>query len=162
MIIADAHNNVIRKVNKSGTISTVVGNGAFGFGGDLGNALGAQLWAPYAVATDVAGNIYIADADNQRVREAYYVSLGVNNMFAHNDLDMYPNPSASQITLKGLTRNDKVCVYDVTGRQVGESWNVAADGAQTFNIQSLVSGTYMLQVYDASGSRKAVAQFVKE
>jgi hypothetical protein len=39
---------------------------------------------------------------------------------------------------------------------------VVADGSQTFNIQSLATGVYVLQVFDADGNKKAVAQLVKE
>ncbi len=162
LYIADAHNNVIRMVNTAGTITTVAGNGSAGFGGDLGNALGASLLVPFSVATDVSGNIYIADADNERIREVYLVALGVSSVFTHNDVEMYPNPSSNTVTLSTLSMNDKVCLYDVVGRQVGEPWIVMADGAQTFNIQSLATGVYVLQVFDASGNKKAVAQLVKE
>ncbi len=162
LYIADAHNNVIRMVSASGVITTVVGNGAGGFGGDLGNALGAQLLDPVGVATDISGNIYIADADNERIREAYLVSLGVSSVFTHNDVNMYPNPSSNHVTLNGLVQNDQVTVYDLLGRKIGETWNVIADGAQTFNVQSLATGVYVLQVADASGNKKAVAQLVKE
>ncbi len=162
LYIADAHNNVIRKVATSGIITTVVGDGSAGFGGDLGNALGANLKTPFGIATDIYGNIYIADAGNERIREAYLASLGVSSVFTRNDVDMYPNPSTNTVTLTSLLLNDKVCVYDIVGRQVGAPWNVTADGAQTFNIQSLATGVYILQVFDASGNKKAVAQLVKE
>ena len=162
VIIADAHNNVIRSVNKFGVIRTVVGNGAAGFGGDLGNALGAQLLTPFSVATDISGNIYIADANNQRIREAYYDALSVSSEFTRNNLEMHPNPSSSQISLSGLTKTDKVCVYDLAGSQIGTAWDVTTDGSQTFDIQSLASGVYVLQVFSADGNRKAVGQLVKE
>ena len=161
LYIADAHNNVIRKVNKAGIISTVAGNGSAGFGGDLGNALGANLRTPFAVACDKAGNIFVCDADNQRIREVYRDNLSVNNVFTGNGVDLYPNPSATQITLSGLAKADKVYMYDLMGRQVN-AWDVAADGAQTFSVQSLAAGVYMLRVFDAEGNGKAVAQLVKE
>ena len=162
LYIADSHNNVIRMVNPSGVISTVVGDGSYGFGGDLGDALGANMKVPFGVATDIYGSIYIADADNERIREAYLVSLGVNSVSTAGNVDMFPNPSSNKVTLSSLSVNDKVCVFDVLGRQVGEPWTAAADGVQTFNIQSLATGVYVLQVFDANGNKKAVAQLVKE
>jgi sugar lactone lactonase YvrE len=66
--IADSHNHRIRKVS-GGTITTIAGNGTPGFSGDNGPAAAAQLWLPSAVAVDAAGNIYIADTNNQRIRE---------------------------------------------------------------------------------------------
>jgi uncharacterized repeat protein (TIGR01451 family) len=68
LYIADVSNNVIRKVASSGTIATAAGNGAFGFSGDGGAATSAKLDGPYGVAVDAAGNLYIADRFNSRVR----------------------------------------------------------------------------------------------
>ena len=162
LYIPDSHNDVIRKVNASGVITTVAGNGSAGFGGDLGNALGANLLTPFGVAVDKYGSIYIADAGNERIRQAYIAALSVSSVYTHNDVDVYPNPSAAQITLSGLSKADRVCVFDLTGRQMGAAWDVIADGSQTFNIRSLATGVYLLQVFDSNGSKKAVAQLVKE
>jgi uncharacterized protein (TIGR03437 family) len=68
LYIADAANHRVRKVTPTGIISTVAGNGHPGFSGDNGPAAAAQLNQPYDVALDAAGNLYIADYGNQRVR----------------------------------------------------------------------------------------------
>jgi sugar lactone lactonase YvrE len=69
LYIADTSNQRIRKVDASGTISTVAGNGSSGFSGDGGAATLAQLNFPQGVALDAAGNLYIADLSNQRIRK---------------------------------------------------------------------------------------------
>jgi trimeric autotransporter adhesin len=69
LYIADAGNNVIRKVNTSGSITTIAGNNTEGYSGDNGLATSASLYAPSSVAVDSAGNLYIADSGNNRVRE---------------------------------------------------------------------------------------------
>jgi sugar lactone lactonase YvrE len=67
--IADYGNNRVRKVTVStGVISTVAGNGTGGFAGDNGSATSAKLYRPAGVALDSSGNLYIADAYNNRVR----------------------------------------------------------------------------------------------
>ena len=67
--IADAGNSRIRMVTKStGNISTVAGNGSFGYSGDGGLATSARLYYPYGVAVDASGNVYIADTGNHRIR----------------------------------------------------------------------------------------------
>jgi uncharacterized protein (TIGR03437 family) len=72
LYIADNHR--IRKVDPSGIITTVVGTGTGnsvgqgGFSGDGGPATAAMLYAPSAVAVDAAGNLYIADTFNYRIR----------------------------------------------------------------------------------------------
>ncbi len=72
LYIADTNNNVIREVNlRTGTITTVAGNGTPGYAGDGGAATAATLNSPEGVAVDSAGNLYIADTDNQAVREVF-------------------------------------------------------------------------------------------
>jgi uncharacterized protein (TIGR03437 family) len=59
----------VRKVTPSGTITTAAGTGIAGFGGDGGPATAAQLAFPAGLALDGAGNLYIADSQNQRIRK---------------------------------------------------------------------------------------------
>ena len=73
LYIADSGNNRIRKVS-NGVITTVAGDGTSGFSGDSGPATSAQLSIPIAVAVDSAGDLYIADYANNRIRK---VSNGV-------------------------------------------------------------------------------------
>ncbi|HSY75612.1 MAG TPA: hypothetical protein VK890_02075, partial [Bacteroidia bacterium] len=67
--IADEGNYRIRKINTAGVINTIAGNGVAGYAGDYGPATAAMLWAPWAVALDAAGNIFIPDNFNNVVRE---------------------------------------------------------------------------------------------
>ncbi len=69
LYIADVYNNRVRKVTPDGTIATVAGNGIGAYSGDGGPATMASLYAPEDVAVDKAGNLYIADAGNNRVRK---------------------------------------------------------------------------------------------
>ena len=67
--IADRFNHRIRKITAStGIITTVAGNGTYGFSGDGGPATSASLNVPSSVAVDRAGNIYIADINNYVIR----------------------------------------------------------------------------------------------
>jgi uncharacterized protein (TIGR03437 family) len=77
--IADSGNNVVRKVSAGGAITTFAGNGKAGFGGDGGAATSAQLNGPQGLVVDSAGDVYIADTGNSRVRE---VSGGTINTVA--------------------------------------------------------------------------------
>jgi trimeric autotransporter adhesin len=76
LYVAEAGNNIVRKIAAStGIITTVAGNGfgrgcgGGGFGGDGGPATKAQLFCPYGVAIDASGDLFISDTGNQRVRE---------------------------------------------------------------------------------------------
>lgn len=68
LYIADTSNQRVRRVALDGKISTVAGTGTPGYSGDDGPAALAQLNQPNAVATDAAGNLYISDSNNHRVR----------------------------------------------------------------------------------------------
>jgi mucin-19 len=68
LFIADRFNNRIRKVNAAGQISTIAGNGSGGFSGDDGLATAASLNGPQSIALDSAGNLFVADTANNRVR----------------------------------------------------------------------------------------------
>ena len=62
LYIADSNNAAVRKVTQGGIISTVAGTGGSqGFSGDGGAATSAKLGAPFGVAIDASGNLYIAD-----------------------------------------------------------------------------------------------------
>jgi gliding motility-associated-like protein len=67
--LAEPDGSRVRKISASGIITTVAGNGTAGYSGDGGLATNASLKKPIGVAVDNAGNIYIADADNYRVRK---------------------------------------------------------------------------------------------
>src|SRR5262249_15186085 len=71
LYIADTGNHRIRKVTPDGVIKTVVGRGSFepGFSGDGGAATSASLRGPASVAVDAAGDLYIADRGNNRIRK---------------------------------------------------------------------------------------------
>jgi len=69
LYIADTYNQRIRKVDTSGTITTVAGDGIAGFGGDGGKATSAELNFPQDVAVDATGTLYISDHLNNRIRK---------------------------------------------------------------------------------------------
>ncbi len=81
--IADTLNQRVRKLSASGTITTIAGTGATGFSGDNGPAISAQLNMPESVAVDAAGNVYVADTANHRVRKIS--SQGIITTIAGSD-----------------------------------------------------------------------------
>ena len=66
---ADTRNNRVRKISADGTITTVAGDGQGSFSGDGGPATRAALNGPRSVVLDAAGNLYIADTNNNRIRK---------------------------------------------------------------------------------------------
>ncbi|MGD0365487.1 MAG: IPT/TIG domain-containing protein [Bryobacteraceae bacterium] len=92
LYICDTVNNVVREVTRSGTISTIAGNGTQGYGGDGGAATAAQLNKPQGIAVDSSGNIYVADTQNARIRK---ISGGAINTVAGNGMPGYGGDGGS-------------------------------------------------------------------
>ena len=68
LYLSDTDNQRVRKISTGGVITTIAGTGVAGFSGDGGQATAAQLNTPYGLAADLAGNLYVADYGNNRVR----------------------------------------------------------------------------------------------
>ena len=70
LYIVDTNSHRVRKIDAAtGNISTIAGDGTYGFSGDGGAATAAQMASPVSAAADADGNIYIADQGNRRVRK---------------------------------------------------------------------------------------------
>jgi hypothetical protein len=82
LFIVDSGNSVVRMVTTTGIITTVAGNGKQGFSGDSGPAINAQLSNPTAVAVDGAGDLFVADSGNNRIRKV--ATTGIITTFAGN------------------------------------------------------------------------------
>jgi hypothetical protein len=96
LYIADTMNQRVRRIAPDGTISTFAGTGVSGFSGDGGPATAAQFFLPAQTLFDSAGNLYISDYGNSRVR---VVSLaGIVSTVAGNGL---PDPPPSRYTQIG-------------------------------------------------------------
>ncbi|MCX6043672.1 MAG: tandem-95 repeat protein [Chloroflexi bacterium] len=126
LYIADIGNNIIRKVDPSGTISIVAGTGAYGYGGDDGPAIGAEFYLPMGIVLDRNSNLYIADLYNQSVR------LVVLNHAPVAVADSASTTEEQAITL-GVLAND----HDVDS---GDSFSVTVAGAPLHG-GVLISGT---------------------
>jgi streptogramin lyase len=85
--VADEYNNQIRKISPTGFVSTLAGNGNTGSSNGAGTA--ASFYYPTGVAVDVAGNVYVADWNNNMVR--MIDPLGVVTTLAGNGIAGYPN-----------------------------------------------------------------------
>lgn len=82
LYIADGRNHRIRRIDPAGRIDTIAGTGIAGFAGDGGSALNAKFNFPLDVARDGAGNLYVADSGNNRIRKI--TPNGVITTFAGN------------------------------------------------------------------------------
>jgi sugar lactone lactonase YvrE len=74
LYVSEFSGHRVRKVDSTGIITTVIGNGVAGFSGDHGPALAARINVPRDVAFDHFGNLYLADGNNNRVRKVEMTS----------------------------------------------------------------------------------------
>jgi uncharacterized protein (TIGR03437 family) len=136
LYISDTNNHRIRKVNSSGVISTVAGNGSQGFSGDNGPATSAMLYYPEGIAVDAAGNLYIADTSNLRIRKVspsgtITTVAGNGNVVFSGDGG--PATSAALTSPNGVTVDNAGNIYIADGRRVRK--------VNTAGIISTVAGT---------------------
>ncbi|MHB8261981.1 MAG: NHL domain-containing protein [Bacteroidia bacterium] len=101
LYIADVGNAIIRKVSTSGIMSTVAGNVGFGFSGDGGPATAAELADPSGVALDAAGNLYIADYYNNRIRKVN--TAGIISTYAGTTVPPVYSGDGGPATAAGLS-----------------------------------------------------------
>jgi sugar lactone lactonase YvrE len=98
LYIADTYNNVVRKVAAgTGVITTFAGNGTAGYTGDGGAATSAQLSSPWGLAVDGAGNLYIADTGNNRIRKVA-AGTGIISTYAGNGTLTYSGDNGPAIS----------------------------------------------------------------
>ena len=77
LYFADADNDRVRMINlTAGVITTVAGTGVRGYSGDGGAAVEAQLNRPFGVAFDAAGDLYVSDTFNSRIRKVKLTGSG--------------------------------------------------------------------------------------
>jgi uncharacterized protein (TIGR03437 family) len=69
LYVSDSHSNRVRRIDTTGAITTIAGTGTAGNAGDGGPAASATLNFPRGLATDSAGNIYVVDSNNNRIRK---------------------------------------------------------------------------------------------
>jgi sugar lactone lactonase YvrE len=114
LYIADSYNERIRKVSASGIITTVAGNGTQGSSGDNGAATSAELFYPSSVSIDSAGNLYIADASNNRIRKVT-VSTGIITTIAGSGTAGYVANQDSGVATSAELSNPLGMSFDSVG-----------------------------------------------
>ena len=136
LYIADRDNHRIRKVDTAGTITTVAGTGTRGFSGDGGPATSARLSRPSGVALDAAGNLYIVDRDNHRIRKVY--ASGIITTVAGTGDEGFSGDGGP-----------------ATSARLNRPWAIALDGAGNLYITDLRN--IRIRKVDTSGTITTVA-----
>ena len=138
LYIADTNNHRIRKVDTSGVITTVAGTGVSGYSGDDGLATAAQLNNPYGVTVDGAGNLYIADRSNHRIRKVD--TSGVITTVAGTGAYGYSGDDGTAITAQ-LNFPYGVTIDSIGNLYIADSFNHRIRKVDTSGVITTVAGT---------------------
>lgn len=120
--IADTYDQRIREV-VNGTINTVAGNGTTGYAGDGGLATAAELYYPNDMRVDAAGNIFIADTDNCRIREVNATTKVINTIAGNGACTFSGDGQALENSLYypnsiAVDNNDNVFIGDTSSNRL--------------------------------------------
>ncbi len=154
ILIADYVNRRVRQVKTDGNISTVAGMGAQGFGGDGGLATSAQFYLPTAVAVDKAGNLFIADSANSRIRKV--TTAGIISTVAGDGNNGFSGDGSAATSAK--LSNPVGVAVDASGNLfIADSVNQRIRKVTTAGVISTVAGNGT-QGYSGDGSAATAAQ----
>jgi sugar lactone lactonase YvrE len=117
LFIADSEDHRVRRVSPGGIISTYAGNGQQGYSGDGGTAITARLDGPSDVALDAAGNLYIAELGNLRVRRV--TPGGIITTYAGNG-NFFSTGDGGQATAAGLAGPTSLAIDAAGNLYIGE------------------------------------------
>ena len=152
LLITDFNSNRIRKVNGTGVISTLAGNGTSGYSGDGGPATAARMMDPEGLAVDSSGNVYFADCDNNAIRRVN--TAGVISTVAGGSFDNDGQPASAayfnQPQSVVVDAAGDVFIADCYGQRMREINHVTG-------IVSTVAGTGILG-YSGDGGQATAAQ----
>lgn len=162
LYVIDGGGNKLRKIDPSGNVSTIAGNGTFGF--QDGPAASAEFYYPQGVCFDKHGYIYIADRNNNRIRKISVPECqdcsGIEELFTKNQIIISPNPNSGVVNIQVLntTENCTYKAYNTLGQEV-KSGNLSQTSTQ-INLQDLNNGVYTVVVTQKSNvySTKIIIQ----
>lgn len=154
MYIADSDNQVIRKVSTAGIISTIGGNG-LGYSGDGGAATNAEMEYPEGIALDPAGNLYIADSSNNRIRKVS--APGIITTIAGTNTSGYSG-DGGRASLAQLSNPAGVALDAVGNLYVADSGNYVIRKISPAGTITTVAGTGT-EGYSGDGSTATAATF---
>ncbi len=137
LYIADAGHNRIRLVNTAGIITTIAGTGVAGYNGDNIAATAAELKGPTGVAVDAAGNVYIADNYNNRIRKIN--ATGIITTVAGNGSIGYSGDGAAA-TAAELDLPHELAVTPSGIIYIADTWNNCVRKVDAAGIITTIAG----------------------
>ena len=163
LYIADYENQRIEKVDTTGTIYTIAGNGVNGFGGDNGLATAAKISYPENVALDPCGNVYIMDFNNKRVRKVTFdtscnlSTLKSTSILPESTITIFPNPATTSLTIQPTAQPiTEIIITNLLGQTIYTQQQTTTQ-QQTIDVSTFPTGIYFIKINNTE-----VRKFVKE
>ncbi len=153
--IGDFFNNRIRKVNTSGIIRNIAGNGFTNFSGDGGPATAAELNGPSDVCVDTTGNVYIADETFSHIRIVN--TSGIINTFAGNGVNGYSG-DGGPATAAEIHGPSGVRIDGAQNIYIADLQNRVIRKVNTSGIISTVAGIAGISNYSGDGGPASAAE----
>lgn len=148
LYIAEFFGQVIRKVDKAGKISTIAGVSTVGFSGDGGKAINAMLNGPSGVVFDDKGNLFIADAYNNRVRKI--APSGIITTIAGTGVSGFSGENGPAISAS--FRSPYGLLFDKAGGlYVSDCWNFCIRNIDSNGLIKTIAGQGEVQGDNANG-----------
>jgi hypothetical protein len=158
IFFTEGFNHRVRKINISGIISTVAGTGVAGFSGDGGVPSLAMLDYPFMVAFNSAGNLYISDDFNNRVREIIYNPVSISDYEQYcEEIKIFPNPTTNNLFVEGVNI-ETIEVVSINGKVIKQT--EVDDERITINLSNEPKGNYIIKIITGKQtiSRKIIKQ----
>jgi len=148
LYVADAGNYRIRKINSSGVVSTIAGNGSSGYSGDSGLAISAQCTPDFDLCLDSIGNLYFINAGNFTVRKIN--TSGIITTVAGNGLSGY---NGDEIDAMSANLSPISISFDDSGQLIISDWNNnRVRKIDNFGIIHTIAGTGVFGVGGDGGA----------
>lgn len=137
LFVLDYGTAIIRKIDQSAMVTSVVGSGYQYADGDFSVA---RFHSPTGMTFDPNGNLIVADYGNNRIRIVDFdAALGLEDQ-DEMELRIYPNPASNEVHVQGYGKVESVRVFDLSGSQVLDV------NTTTFEVDQLENGVYLIQV----------------
>lgn len=150
LFVVDRGNNRILKINlATNMVSTIAGTGKEGFSGDGALAKDAALSNPTGLAFNNAGDLYVVDRGNNRIRKISGLNTSQDDLALVANVLVFPNPATDKINLE--LKNDlvleNVTMFDIRGAEVKFSLV-----NNTLNVSRLPRGIYIVRIATSKGN----------
>ncbi len=159
--VTDFSNYRIRKINASGTVTTIAGDGIMGFANGIGT--NSRIGEVFDLEIVNRNTIYFTDASNERIRSINNLTTTdatIENL--NYSIEVFPNPASSIIYIRANTNSPISFEIRNTMGQIENIVNSNSESIKELNIESLSAGVYFISIFTEKGEIKETRKFIKK